>query len=448
MVSTYSEIRQKLDQGFTSARQLSVVLICFLLNIADGFDVISISMAAPRIAAEWGVSSSMLGLVLSSEMVGMTIGALFLSSVSDKFGRRPTIIGAISLVASAMILTALANNVTQLMVLRLVTGIGIGGVLVSAVSLASEFSPESKRNAVTIGMSTSFTVGSILAGPLISIILESSNWQNVFLFGGYFAVGLLLIAIFLLPESLEYLSNQNDADSKLRQKRLNTINKTLKSCKHESIEALVPEPKTEAIKAGSVRELLGKDYRTQTLQLWAICFLGYWLGYLIVKWLPKLLVNMEFDLSIGIYALTIYLVGGVVGSVIAAILSTRLDAKAVAKIALTVMGSLLLAFSLVAPTSITQLYIWLFVLGAIGTGGFNSIFAVCSSGYPSQLRASGFGYCIGIGRAGAILSPIVAGLLVERGWELFGLYLLLAMPAAYLCAFFVHRLRMHNEATT
>lgn len=446
MTTTYTEIREKLDQGFTSYRQFSVVLICFFLNMADGFDVISISMTAPSIVQEWGISASMLGLVLSAEMIGMTIGALLLSLLSDRYGRRPIIIAAMAMVAGAMLFTAFCSNVTQLMMLRLITGVGIGGVLVAAVPLAGEYAPESKRNAVTIAIATSFVVGSILAGPIINYILASHSWHDVFLFGGCLATVLFVAAVFLLPESLEYLSNKECDNDCIREQHLANINRILKTLKHAPVEAMVYEQKDKDIKAGSVLELLSKDYRAQTIQLWLIFFVAYWNGYFLLKWMPKLLVDLDFDISVAIYALTIYLIGGVVGSVIAAVLSTKFNIKRLSTIAFALMGVMLLGFSLAEPSDISELHIYLFLMGVFGIGGFHSMYAIGSNGYPPQLRSSGLGYCIGIGRAGAILSPIVAGFMVQQGWGIYGLFLILSVPAAFLCAIFLQRLKMYSDA--
>ena len=131
-------IRKRIDaQGF-SVSQLLIVGVCFLLNVADGFDVVSISMAAPHIADTWQIDAKLLGVILSSELAGMMVGSIVLASLSDRYGRRTILLGSVAAISGAMLLSAYAGTISQLLVLRVITGLGIGGVLASAAATCSE----------------------------------------------------------------------------------------------------------------------------------------------------------------------------------------------------------------------------------------------------------------------------------------------------------------------
>lgn len=434
----FQAIRDQLDLGFTSLRQGGIVLICFLLYVADGYDVLSISMAGPHIASEWGIKPEILGFVLSAELIGMTVGSLVLSGASDKYGRRWVLIGSVGLISASMVLTALCTSIWQLLVLRLSTGFGIGGVIGAGAAMASEFSPEKRRNQVVISLTCGFSLGAIVVGPVANMLLESSGWQSIFLVGGIAGFVLLGFMVLIMPESIEFIARKSPKNEHEAKQQLDELNQILTSLSLKRLDSFEAEKETQAQQAGvGMKGLLSADYRLHTLRLWAIFFLLYWVIYLIIKWTPALFIGMGFSSSHAIYALTIGTIGGVLGNITLGALVTKFQIERLVTIMLVIGGFIMAGFSLFEPNTIASLYTILFFMNYFISGGFAGLYAIATNSYPTHLRASGLGFSVGIGRIGAILSPIATGFLVGANWNIFTIYLILAVPVVMVSALLV-----------
>lgn len=424
-------LRQQIDDTEMSFRQYVVVGLCFLLNIADGFDVLAMSYASPALQSDWSVTASELGIIFSAALAGMTLGALVLSPMSDRFGRRRIILLSVATTGLAMLATVLADNITQLVFIRFVTGIGIGGILASATSLASEYSSARFRSFAVIFVTTGYAVGAVLAGPIANAIIPNQGWQQLFLYGGMFTGTLFFLAFFLMPESIDYVAAGKDPE----EKRLSRVNKLLSKINKQPLDSL-PTPEQQSIQQGSVRALFHPNLRRTTVQLWTIMFAGFWSSYFLVNWIPTLFVDAGFSTSEGIWALTLYTLGGLGGALLIGYLSSLLAINKLIGTMLFCTASLLGGWSLLQPSSLTIINATVLVTGFFG-GGFTAMYAVVAQNYPTEIRTTGVGWSIGMGRFGAILSPIVAGVLVSAGWSKYELFLMIAMPPTLLAAILI-----------
>jgi MFS family permease len=194
--------------------QIGVVALCIALNALDGFDVLAISFAAPGIAAEWGVTRATLGVVLSMELFGMAAGSVLIGNVADRIGRRPTILACLVVMAAGMFLAAGATSIAMLSITRLLTGLGIGGMISSTSAVVAEFSNARRRSLnVTLNIA-GYSTGAILGGVVASALLGASgDWRMVFVFGGIMTLAALPITFFLLPESIESLIARRPSDA-------------------------------------------------------------------------------------------------------------------------------------------------------------------------------------------------------------------------------------------
>ena len=170
---SFSEIRDRIDNGSLAFGQIIIIVLCMLLNMSDGFDVISMSVAAPALTDAWGVPRSELGIIFSAALLGMCIGAMFLAPLSDVIGRRKIIIISMCLITLAMFATAWSSNVTQLVIIRCIAGLGIGAILASATSIATEFSPERYRNFVVTIIVCGYPLGATFVGPIANTIISN-----------------------------------------------------------------------------------------------------------------------------------------------------------------------------------------------------------------------------------------------------------------------------------
>ena len=192
--------------------QLVAVAICVALTALDGFDVLSISFASPGIAAEWGIDRAMLGIVLSMELIGMSVGSILVGSLADRVGRRPVTLGCLVVMATGMWLATTAHGVTTLSAFRLFTGLGIGGMLAAGNAMAAEFANARRRNLAVALMAAGYPLGAIVGGSIASRLLASGSWRSVFAFGALCSAAFIPIVWFLIPETVAYLAHRRPAN--------------------------------------------------------------------------------------------------------------------------------------------------------------------------------------------------------------------------------------------
>lgn len=428
-------LRQQIDDTDMSFRQYLVVFLCFLLNVADGFDVLAMSYASPALRADWAVAGSELGIIFSAALAGMTVGALLLSPLSDKFGRRGIILLSVATTGLSMLSTVYAENITQLVVIRFFTGLGIGGILASATSMASEYSSVRFRSFAVIFVTSGYSVGAVVAGPIANVVIPNEGWQQLFFYGGVFTAALFVLALFLLPESIDYVATATGSS----EKRLNKVNQLLGRINKTPLSSL-PEAPQQAIQQGNVLGLFHPNLRKTTLQLWAILFTSFWSTYFLTNWIPTLFVDNGLTITQGIWALTLYTLGGLGGALLVGYLSTRLALNKLIGAMLFCTAILLGGWGVLQPGSLLVMNAIVLVTGFAFTGGFTGMYAVVAQNYPTEIRTTGVGWGIGLGRFGAILSPMVAGTLVSGGWGMYDLFLVIAMPPVLLAAILIWKL--------
>ena len=436
--SAFPEIRDRIDNGGISLNQYVIISICFLLNVADGFDVLAMSVAAPSISDAWQITPQSLGVIFSAALAGMTIGAMFISPLSDKFGRRKIILFSVAAISLSMFATAYSGSVTELVIIRFITGLGIGSVLASLASITTEFAPEEKRSFAVIFVQSGYSVGAVIVGPVAGFVLAHYSWELLFIYGGSLSAVLFVFAYLFIPESIEYLASAKGDE----QKRLDQINATLRRIGKPEFETLPKRSGAVLTDSGSISSLLGSNFRVRTLTLWGAFFLAFWATYFLINWIPKLFVNAGFDIQEGISALTVFTIGGLLGALSIGVISTRFNLTRSIATAFVVSALLLCLYVLIQPQNLPALYIFMAAANFALTGGFTAFYAVAAQSYPAEIRATGVGWCIGLGRFGAIVSPIVAGFLVASDWGMYSLFMVLAIPPILLSALLIYRVKL------
>ena len=198
-------------QSRMSRLQIFAIGLCVVLNALDGFDILSISFAAPGIASQWGIDRAALGLVLSMELIGMGVGSVVIGAVADRHGRRISILASLAIMALGMLLAAGAQTVAMLSAYRLVTGLGIGGMLACTNAMVAELASDRLRNICVTIMASGFPIGAALGGTVASLLLRHYGWPAIFLFGAAVSGAMLPLAWLGLPESVSFLARQGTA---------------------------------------------------------------------------------------------------------------------------------------------------------------------------------------------------------------------------------------------
>ena len=415
-----TDIRERLDDGPMTPFQCLAVGICIVLIMLDGFDVLVMAFTAASVSAEWGLSGKELGVLFSAGLLGMAAGSLFLAPLADRVGRQPVILACLATVTVGMLASAMAQSHLQLTAWRGLTGIGIGGMLASVGVIAAEYSPLKWRSTCVALQATGYPIGATLGGLVAAWLLEHYGWRSVFAFGGLASALIIPLVLWRMPESVDFLMGRRPAGA------LPRLNRLLRRMGHPELSSLPPQ--TVAAASGStVAALFGGPLARRTLAIWAGFFLLMFSFYFSLSWTPKLLVQAGLSTQQGVTGGVLLNIGGIVGGSLFGVLAIRL------RLAWLTICSLLAAALWTAvfggvSAALTLAFGVAFLLGASLFAGMAGLYAIVPASYPATVRVTGMGWAIGIGRAGAILSPMTAGALLDGGWQPSHLYYAFAVP--------------------
>jgi benzoate transport len=404
-----------------SSLQILVVGLTVGLNALDGFDVLSISFASPGIMAEWGIDRAVLGLVLMAELIGMALGSIFLGGVADKIGRRPTMLGCLVVMAIGMFAVTTTSSLFVLAVWRVITGLGIGGMLAAINAVAAEFASARRKHLSVSIMAIGYPLGGVIGGMFAAWLLRSYDWRSVFYFG--FVVTLVFIpaVYFLIPESVHWLTRKQPDGALAR------VNAALQRMGHAAVAAL-PTPE-ETVKKRSLVEIFAPGLISITLILTAAYFLHITTFYYILKWVPEIVVRMGFPPSSAAGVLNWYMAGGAAGGAVFGFLTVRYSLKTLTIVVL-LLSTVMVAIFGRTPPDLGRLSMICFLAGFFANAGIVGLYAIFAHAYPTQVRATGTGFAIGVGRGGSMLAPAVAGFLFEGGLSLPAISLLMALGSS------------------
>ncbi len=405
-------------------RQLLAIAIATALNALDGFDVLSISFASPGIAAQWGVQKAALGVVLSMELIGMALGAFALGALADRLGRRPTILACLAIMASGMALASVAPGVFVLSLLRLYTGLGIGGMLACTNAIVAECSNAKRRNLSVAIMAGGYPMGAVVGGIIASTLLAATgHWQSIFLFGALVTTMFIPLVLWRVPETIAFLCYRQPADA------LQRINRTLTLQGRAPLAALPAKQAT--VRRVGLGQAFAPGMAGVTLVLVGAYSAHMLTFYFLMKWIPKIVVDMGSSPSAAGSVLVWANVGGASGAVTLSLLTQRLGVRALV-IGAMIAGAVAVGLFGQSGSSVLFLSIAAAVAGFFTNGATAGLYAVIAQSFPAHLRAGGTGIVIGIGRGGAALGPIVAGLLFAHGLSV--QWVAAAMGCGTLCA--------------
>jgi benzoate transport len=412
-------IRDAVDRSPMSPLQILTVAICLLVNLVDGFDVLVMAFAASGVAHEWDLAQSEIGVLLSSALVGMALGSAFLAPLADRIGRRPTTLGCLAACTVGMALAAASTGPTMLVVARLVSGLGIGGMVAGLPVVITEYAPRRLRGTMIALYGAGLPVGGVLGGAVAAALAAGYGWRALFLTGAVITLGMLVVVAAALPESLDHLVTRQPAGA------LEKVNVLLTRMRLAPVSALPP-------RAGAARVGVTGTGPARSALLWLAYFVMMAGFYFAASWTPLLLEQSGYSAAEGVQAGLLLNLGGIVGTLLIAGLALRISPSVLAVAALVAAGVAYLALSLslgAAPAALA---------GAVAVGlcinaSGNGLNAVAPGLYPPSTRATGVGWAMAIGRVGALTAPVLAGVLLQAGWTpraLFGLFALPLVAAA------------------
>jgi AAHS family 4-hydroxybenzoate transporter-like MFS transporter len=415
-------ITEIVDRSRVGGLQITIFALCLLCLIMDGFDVQALGYAAPAIIQDWRIGPGALGPVFGAANLGVLVGSLLFSMVADKIGRRPVLVGATFFFSALTILTARAANVQELLLLRFVSGIGLGCIIPNATSLVGEYSPRRLRIPMMMSIGVGFTGGAALGGFVSAWLIPAFGWRSVFYFGGAVPLVIAVAMWVWLPESLQFMA--------LRGRKREQIGRWL-----TKIDSTVPVgPDTEYTVQEEKRQgvpvlHLFRDGRgTVTVLLWIVNFMNLLNLYSLASWLPTVVRDLGYSTSTAVLAGTLLQVGGTIGTVGLAWLISRYrfvpvltTSFAIACLSIATIGQ--------PGLSLAVLFVLVFIAGWCVVGGQPGINALAGTYYPTYLRSTGVGWGLGVGRAGAIVGPVLGGEFMRMKWSTQDMFLAAAVPA-------------------
>jgi len=414
--------------------QIAAVAICTVLNAIDGFDVLAISFAAPMLAEEWALPPRGLGILFSSGLAGMTAGSLLIAPLADRIGRRWMTLASLLGVTLGMFLSAAAQDAVQLALTRVLTGLGIGAMLPSLTTVVAEYSSTRRRELSISVWATGYPIGATLGGIGAVFVVDSFGWRGIFVLGGLLSLAMIPIVIWRLPESLAFLATRRPRGA------LERINLLLRRVGRQEIDQ-IPEPPAAQARTRA-RDVVRGRLGAHSAALWSAFFCVMMSFYFVLSWTPKLLVDAGLRAEQGISGGVLLNLGGIAGALGVGLLASR--ARPFLTVALTmVAGAVSVAlFGLLAHWLALAMTLAL-VVGYVTFGSVVGLYSIMPSVYPTEVRNTGAGLSVGVGRIGAIVSPFVAGVVLERGWSGSSTYVLFALPllAAGAVTFLMERMR-------
>ncbi|KZE33543.1 MFS transporter [Crenobacter luteus] len=421
-LNTRVDVQRYIDDHPFSRFQTTILLLCFLVVLVDGFDTAYIGFIAPAIRDEWGLSSAALAPLFGAGLFGLMAGALVFGPLADRVGRKKVLLCSVLFFGLASLASAFSTDLTTLVALRFLTGVGLGGAMPTAITLTSEYCPQARRSQLVTLMFCGFTVGSALGGLLSVQILPYVGWRGVLVVGGVLP---LLLAVFLkvyLAESLRFLVLRNGSPEAVRR-----IVEKMGAGRGGAVPEFVIGGLEHKV-ASPVRELFHGKLAAGTLLIWCSFFMSLLIIYLLSSWLPILLNSAGIGLGRASVVTAMFQVGGTIGAILLGRLMDRFGSARTLSLSY-VLGAVFVALCSASTGQFALLTFAVFGIGFCISGGQVGANAMVAAFYQTGNRATGVSWANAVGRCGSVLGSMAGGWLLSMQIAIDRILLLLALPA-------------------
>ena len=400
-----SPIETALENQRFGGLQMRVAVLCTLVQVCDGYDINSIGWAVPSLIHTWHLPPPAFTTAFLWSSIGIMIGALSAGPIGDRFGRRPLLIGSLTIFGLASLLSGVAGSLLMLSVLRFFTGLGIGGAFPGAATLAGDYAPRRLRATMIMATFTGAPVGGFLGGQLVALLLHQGfAWPVIFFIGGAFPLVLVLVLAFWLPESPRFLAARANLAPRDRA-LLQRLDIAPAQAERHTIDLAHGNP---------IKMLFGEGYALQTILMWIIFFCSLLNLFLFGYWLPTVLNLIGFTPSQAVFASSLRDFGAIWAALYLGPLIDRVGPERSLAFHYAAGAIFIALISLVAMPYAVLLAV-IFFSGMTIIGSQTGANATCGALYPARMRTSGLGWALGIGRLGGIAAPALGGYLLARG---------------------------------
>lgn len=399
-----------IDAHPVSGLQKQVIGLCAVSAFLDGFDVQALALVIPKMSAEMGVAPPQFAPAVSGSLIGMALGAMLLSPLADRFGRRPMMIAMLLLISLTTLGAAFAHSPLVLAAWRVLSGLGLGAIVPVAIAMTAEYAPARARAALITLMVSCTAVGAFSAGLMAPNIEALWGWRGIFGVGAGMPALAALLCAWALPESLRLLV-QRHATAPGLQAQIDA--QVRRIAPDQTSQVLQPEV-SQAAHSASVRALFGPGLWQRTTLLWALFWVNLFVNYSLISWLPTLLTQAGWEHGAALRASGVVAIGGIAGSLLISFLADRGRTLPALIGAYALATVVLLALANGVPHKGAAVAL----LALVGMGAFGAQMALGSltaTYYPLHLRSTGVGWSSGFGRFGSFVGPLVLAGLMAGG---------------------------------
>lgn len=421
-----------------SAYQWLVFALCFVIVLLDGFDTAAIGYIAPSLVTEWGIGRPALAPVLSAALFGLAAGALLAGPMADRLGRKRVLVGSVFVFAVACLASSFAADLAQLTVLRFVTGIGLGAAMPNAVTLMSEYCPDQRRATLTNAMFCGFPLGAACGGFLAAWMIPQWGWRSVLMLGGVTPLVLTVLLVLLLPESVRYMVARS-----MPVERIRAVLARISARAADAGSFVMRETKTSAAGSG-LGVVFSRQYAAGSVMLWLAYFMGLVIFYALINWMPILFKDAGLDPKDATLIAALFPLGGV-GAIFFGWLMDRFNGNWIIGIGYGLTAVAIYAIGQAAG-SVGALVVVVFVAGTLMNTAQSSMPALAAGFYPTQGRATGVAWMLGIGRFGGIAGSFLVAELARRQLDFATIFTIVAVAGVIAAVALLVKQIAHPEA--
>lgn len=407
-------ITQVFDNSPLTPYQILLCALCFLVTFLDGFDLTVVGVALPKLAEHLHSDPMALGAALSLGQAGPLIGAVGLGMLADRFGRKWMLVMSALVFGLFTLLTGFIESVGELALYRFLAGVGLGGAVPNALTFGSEYSPSRARAGIVATMYAGMPAGAMTGGLLAAFLMPRFGWQSLFYMGGGAPLFVALLLAVILPESLEFLIRRGREKDRRRVRR--AIARIAPALADDRGVEFVSSVKKAA--GVPTKRLFTEGRGLTTVLLWVICAAALYLLWILNTWSPTLLRRAGATVqqySMGYFYLC---VGAMISSIFVGRLMDKFNPFRILQLGFTLAFVSLVAFGFGAKSgSFLLISILSVICGICINGSQTGTLAVATVSYPSDIRGTGIGWAYAVAKIGAMLAPVVGGIMLNRNWS-------------------------------
>lgn len=413
------DVRQFIDEHRFTGWQWMILVMGILILMLDGFDVAAIGFIAPALVTQWGIPRPALGPVLSAALWGLAIGALLGGPLADRLGRKRVLVSAVFAFGLMTLASAYATNLQQLTWLRFLTGLGLGAAFPNTVTLVSEYCPEKRRSFLIGLLLTGFVLGTALGGIVAAAIISTYGWPAVLKLGGIIPLVLAVLMMWQLPESVRFLVARNAPAE-----RVAAILRRVSASAVDGATRFVLSARDNSGHA-PLQAIFANRLAVGTVLLWLVYFSGLVVVYFTLSWMPTLATAQGYSLETAATITFLFTLAGPPGALLAGWLMDRMSPHLIIGTCYAAGGLFIWLVGTYA-SQLTALYLSVAVAGFFINASQSVMSALAASFYPTNGRATGVAWMMGVGRFGGILGAMIGGTLLGMNLSFAQLFTIVA----------------------